>query len=166
MFVLVEVLLRPLVFVTTLCMLWIKSLHLIFVVAWFAGLFYLPRLFVYHVELLNADGSPRDEEGHRRFCTMENRLYRFTSLNMLLATVFGVWLLVDYAWAAFASQGWLHAKLTLVFFLIGFHHMLGAMRKRFARAENKRSARYYRILNEVPTVFLFIITILVIVKPF
>ncbi|WP_137888890.1 protoporphyrinogen oxidase HemJ [Pseudomonas sp. 2FE] len=138
--------------------LWLKALHIIAMVCWFAGLFYLPRLFVYHA--MSEDSTSRE-----RFCVMERKLYRGIMLPSMLATVvFGIWLLLLNP--SFLSQGWLHAKLTLVLLLIGYHHVCGAMLKRFARGEQGRSHVFYRWFNEAPVLLLLAIVILVIVRPF
>lgn len=138
--------------------LWIKALHIVSIVCWFAGLFYLPRLFVYHA-------SSTDSVSQERFCTMERKLYRGIMLpSMIASLVFGIWLIVlSPGWM---SQGWLHAKLALVIILIGYHHMCGAQLKRFARGENTRDHKFYRWFNEVPVLILLAIVILVVVKPF
>jgi len=138
--------------------LWIKALHIVSIVCWFAGLFYLPRLFVYHA-------SSEDEVGKQRFMVMERKLYRgIMGPSMIATLVFGAWLV--YLIPGYLTQGWLHAKLTLVVLLIGYHHMCGAQVKRFARGENTRSHVFYRWFNEVPVLFLLAIVILVVVKPF
>ncbi|MFQ6573756.1 protoporphyrinogen oxidase HemJ [Pseudomonas sp. UM16] len=138
--------------------LWIKALHIVSVVCWFAGLFYLPRLFVYHAQ-------SQDSISQERFVTMERKLYRGIMLPAMVATlVFGIWLMS--LTPGFLSQGWMHAKLTLVILLIGYHHMCGAQLKRFARGENTRSHVFYRWFNEVPVLILLAIVILVVVKPF
>jgi len=138
--------------------LWVKALHIIAMVCWFAGLFYLPRLFVYHA--MSEDAASRE-----RFCVMERKLYRGIMLPSMLATLLlGLWLL--YLNPASLKMGWLHAKLTLVVLLIGYHHACGAQMKRFARGENGRSHVFYRWFNEVPVLFLLAIVILVVVKPF
>ncbi|MFJ1337720.1 protoporphyrinogen oxidase HemJ [Pseudomonas caricapapayae] len=138
--------------------LWIKALHIVSVVCWFAGLFYLPRLFVYHAQ-------SQDSISQERFVTMERKLYRGIMLPSMIATlIFGVWLMS--LTPGFLSQGWMHAKLTLVILLIGYHHMCGAQLKRFARGENARSHVFYRWFNEVPVLILLAIVILVVVKPF
>ncbi|WP_137820047.1 protoporphyrinogen oxidase HemJ [Pseudomonas sp. 2FG] len=138
--------------------LWLKALHIIAMVCWFAGLFYLPRLFVYHA--MSEDSTSRE-----RFCVMERKLYRGIMLPSMLATVvFGIWLLLLNP--SLLSQGWLHAKLTLVLLLIGYHHVCGAMLKRFARGEQNRSHVFYRWFNEAPVLLLLAIVILVIVRPF
>ncbi|MBA1273413.1 protoporphyrinogen oxidase HemJ [Stutzerimonas azotifigens] len=139
--------------------LWIKALHIVAIVCWFAGLFYLPRLFVYHA-------ASDDTVSKERFCVMERKLYRGIMLPSMIATlVFGI-ALVSLNPALFSTGGWLHAKLTLVLLLIGYHHMCGAQLKRFARGENTRTHVFYRWFNEVPVLFLLAIVILVVVKPF
>jgi putative membrane protein len=137
-------------------MLWIKSLHLIFVVSWFAGLFYLPRLFVYHAGATDAISLDR-------FKVMERRLYRGIMMPaMVLTLASGLWL-----WLGFGFQGgWLHAKVFLVVLLVAYHFWLRRMLGDFARDANRRSDRFYRIVNELPTVLLIGIVILVVLKPF
>lgn len=138
--------------------LWIKALHIVSVVCWFAALFYLPRLFVYHAQ-------STDSISQERFVIMERKLYRGIMGPAMIATyIFGIWLVT--LTPGFLSQGWLHAKLTLVLLLTGYHHMCGAQLKRFARGENARSHVFYRWFNEVPVVILLAIVILVVVKPF
>ena len=138
--------------------LWLKAFHLIALVCWFAGLFYLPRLFVYHAQ-------SSDAVSHERFCLMERKLYRGIMLPaMILTLVCGIGLLViNPSWL---TQGWMHTKLALVVVLIGYHHVCCAMRKRFERGENKRSHVFYRWFNEVPVLVLIAIVILVVVKPY
>ena len=137
-------------------MLWIKSLHIIFVVAWFAGLFYLPRLFVYHA-------ASADAVSNERFKVMERRLYRgIMTPTMVLAMVFGTWLWLGYGFRG----GWLVAKLVLVGLLVAYHFWIGAMVRDFARDANRRSHVFYRWINEIPLVFLAAIVILAVVKPF
>ncbi|MBO6507206.1 MAG: protoporphyrinogen oxidase HemJ [Roseibium sp.] len=138
--------------------LWIKSLHVISIIAWMAGMLYLPRLFVYHVDA--EVGSVQSET----FKVMERRLLKaIINPSMTLAWVFGLWM----AWELEAwHDGWFHAKFALVFIMSGVHGYLSRCVKTFARDENKRSAKFYRILNEVPTVLMIGIVILVIGKPF
>jgi protoporphyrinogen IX oxidase len=137
-------------------MLWIKALHIVFVVAWFAGLFYLPRLFVYHAQ---AD----DAVSRERFKVMERKLYRgIMTPSMALALGFGTWLWLGYGFRG----GWLIAKLILVAVLLGYHFWMGALVARFARDANRRSHVFYRWVNELPVVLLAAIVILVVVKPF
>lgn len=144
-------------------MLWIKALHLIFVVSWLAGLLYLPRLFVYHTEVVN-------EIEHNRFCVMEKRLYGITLIGMIGTWIFGIATLLAadsaYAKATYWSMGWLHAKLLLVIALSGYHGWLKTRVRAFAARKNDKSAKFYRIANEVPAVILIAVVILVIVKPF
>lgn len=136
-------------------MLWIKSLHLIFVTSWFAGLFYLPRLFVNHAMV-------DDPATAGRLLMMEQKLYRFMGPLALLALAFGLWLWLGYG----ISGGWLHAKLALVVLLIGYHHYCGRLLKDFAQGRNRHSHVWYRWFNEVPVLVLFAVVILVVVKPF
>jgi putative membrane protein len=137
-------------------MLWIKSLHLIFVIAWFAGLFYLPRLFVYHAQ-------SSDAVSLERFKVMERKLYRgIMTPCMVLAIGFGVWLWLGYG----ISGGWLRAKLALVGVLIAYHFWLGKLMDGFARGANRHSHVFYRWINELPLVLLAAIVVLVVVKPF
>tara|TARA_R110000764_G_scaffold127501_1_gene215320 strand:- start:29079 stop:29501 length:423 start_codon:yes stop_codon:yes gene_type:complete len=138
--------------------LWIKAFHIMAVITWFAGLFYLPRLFVYHAQ-------SEDSISRERFKVMERKLYRgIMNPSMLIALTLGIWLL--YLQPAWLSQGWMHAKLTLVVLLIGYHHMCGAMLKRFATDANTRSHVFYRWFNEAPVLALVGIVLLVVVKPF
>lgn len=139
--------------------LWLKALHIIAMVCWFAGLFYLPRLFVYHA--MSSDAASRD-----RFCVMERKLYRGIMMPSMIATLaLGIWLLSLNS-AYYFSQGWMHAKLTLVVALVIYHHLCGAQLKRFARGENSRSHVFYRWFNEAPVLALLGIVILVVVRPF
>lgn len=138
--------------------LWLKALHIVAIVCWFAGLFYLPRLFVYHA--MSEDAISRD-----RFQVMERKLYRGIMIPSMIATLaFGVGMIALNP--ALFSGGWLHAKLALVVLLIGYHHMCGAQLKRFARNENTRSHVFYRWFNEFPVLLLLAIVILVVIKPF
>ncbi len=140
-------------------MLYLKAFHLIAMVAWMAGMFYLPRLYVYHCEI--AAGTPEDT----RFQTMERRLLRAIMNPAMLATILlGVAMIVENP--AYLQQGWLHAKLGLVVLMLGVHGYLAKCRKDFAAGRNRRPARFYRILNEAPTVLLIAIVILAVVQPF
>ena len=138
-------------------MLWIKAIHVIFVVSWFAGLLYLPRLFVYHTE---AQG----EIEHNRFCVMEKKLNTIALIGMIGTWIFGVWTLMYTP--IFMKMGWLHAKLLLVVVLSGYQGWLKTRVRAFAARKNDKSAKFYRIANEVPAVILIAVVILVIVKPF
>jgi putative membrane protein len=137
-------------------MLWLKALHIIFVIAWFAGLFYLPRLFVYHAQASDAISN-------ERFKVMERKLYRGIMMPaMILAVASGLWL-----WLGFGFTGtWLHAKVTLVALLVACHFWMRKHLGDFAHDANRRSHVYYRWMNELPTVLLVAIVILVVVKPF
>ncbi len=140
-------------------MLWVKAFHIIAVICWFAVLFYLPRLFVYHAQATDALSN-------ERFKLMEHKLYRqIGTPSFLLSVILGGWLTYD-SWAFYKTQGWLHAKLFLVFLLIGYHHMCGAYVKKFARDANTKTHVFYRYFNEVPVVLLIAIVVLVVVKPF
>jgi len=138
--------------------LWMKAVHVIAVIAWMAGMLYLPRLFIYHCAA--EPGSVQSET----FKIMERRLYRaIINPAMVVAWVFGLWL----AWKGFGfSGGWLHAKLAAVIGLSAVHGYLGGALRRFAQDRNTRPARHWRMVNEVPTVLMIVIVILVIVKPF
>lgn len=140
-------------------MLWIKSLHLLFIISWFAGLFYLPRIFV---NLADTNDVATTE----RLLMMARKLYRFTTLLMLPALVFGLWLWLGYGVGKGPGNGWLHAKLAFVILTIGYHHACGAILKKFESGVNQRNHVFYRWFNEVPVLLLLIIIILVIVKPF
>ena len=137
---------------------WIKAIHVMAVIAWMAGMLYLPRLMVYHVE--SAVGSIQSET----FKIMERRLLKgIINPAMILTWVLGLYL----AWAAFGFKGgWLHGKILLVFILSGVHGYLAGRVRAFAEDRNDKSARFYRIINEVPAVLMVGVVILVIVKPF
>ena len=137
-------------------MLWIKALHIVFVVSWFAGLFYLPRLFVYHAM---AD----DIASRERFKVMERKLYRGIMMPaMVLTLASGLWLWWRYDF----SGTWLHVKVALVVLLVAYHFWLRALMSAFARDANRHTHVYYRWVNELPTVVLIAVVILVVVKPF
>lgn len=138
--------------------LWLKAFHVIAVISWMVGMLYLPRLFVYHSGV--AKGTPQAS----LFETMELRLQRYIMLPALLVTwATGLVLAIQGKWF---EAGWLHSKLFLVLLLTGVHGYLGVERKRLAKGTSSRDARFFRILNEVPTVLLIGIVILVVVKPF
>lgn len=141
-------------------MLWVKAFHLIAVVTWFSGLFYLPRLFVYHA-------MANDQISKERFKIMERKLYRgITNPSAALTIALGLWLLIDYGWQAYASTGWLHLKLVLVGALVVYHGFCGYYLKLFKEDKNPHSHVFYRIFNEVPVLMLVGIIILAVVKPF
>ena len=137
---------------------WLKALHIIFMVSWFAGLFYLPRLFVYHA-------MAEDEATRRTLATMERKLYRFVTPWLWLTVIFGLGLIAGYGMDWFRSQGWLHVKLALVIGLIAYHFYCGKLVRDFAAGRNDRSHVFYRWFNEVPVLFLFAIVILAVVRP-
>lgn len=140
-------------------MLWVKTFHIIAVICWFAALFYLPRLFVYHA--MSEDSISRE-----RFKIMERKLYRGISTpSMLVTLVLGFWL-VSYNHDYYESSAWFHAKLTLVALLVIYHFISGRMVKTFSNDANTRSHIFYRWFNEVPVLMLVGITILVVVRPF
>lgn len=138
-------------------MLWVKALHIIFMVTWFAGLFYLPRLFVYHA-------MAEDRVSIERFKVMERKLYwGIMAPGAVLTIAFGTWLWLG--WFRGAS-GWLHAKLALVTLLAGYHLWCGRLLREFAEDRNRRSHVWLRWFNEVPVLFLFATVLLVVLKPF
>ena len=141
-------------------MLWIKALHISFMVTWFAGLFYLPRLFVYHA-------MSEDEISNKRFKIMERKLFwGIMTPGAILTIGLGLWMLADYAWRSYSSSGWLHAKLFLVLLLVVYHIYCGKIVNDFKHDRNRRNHVFYRWFNEMPVLALFAITILVIVRPF
>lgn len=138
---------------------WVKALHVISVIAWMAGLLYLPRLFVYHTQ------APAGSIQSDTFKIMERRLLKAIMNPAMIATfLFGIWMIVLNP--ALLSQGWLHAKLLLVLGMAGAHGAMGRWRKEFEADRNERPQRFFRIANEVPTVLMIVIVILVIVRPF
>ncbi len=140
-------------------MLWLKALHLIAMVAWFSGLFYLPRLFVYHA-------MTTDEPGNERFKVMERKLYRGITTPAMIATlIFGFWLLGLHL-EFYLAQGWMHAKLVLLAILVAYHFICGRMVRRFRDDDNRHSHVFYRWFNEFPVLLLIGIIILAVVRPF
>jgi len=140
-------------------MLWLKAFHIVAVVTWFAALFYLPRLFVYHA-------MAEDQVSKDRFKIMERKLYRgIMTPSMVVVMALGIWMITLNS-GYYLSQGWMHAKLALVIFLVGYHFMCGALRKKFEKDINDKSHVFYRWFNEVPVLFLIAIIILVVVRPF
>ena len=136
-------------------MLWIKAFHIVFVASWFAGLFYLPRIFV-NLALES------DQAATARLLLMARKLYKFMNILMVPALLLGIWMWLGYGF----KGGWLHAKLALVLLAIGYHHACGSLLKKFEKGVNARSHGWYRWFNEVPVILLIAITILVVVKPF
>lgn len=138
---------------------WIKALHLVSVISWMAGLLYLPRLFVYHAD------ADKGSELSETFKIMERRLLRFIMNPAMIATyIFGA--LMIWGNPAVMSGGWMHTKILAVVLLTAFHHMLGRWRKTFLRDANLRDGKFYRKINEIPTVLMIVIVVMVIVKPF
>ncbi len=141
-------------------MLWLKALHLIFMVTWFAGLFYLPRLFVYHAMCA-------DQIGRERFKIMERKLFfGIMTPGMILTLLIGIWMLFDYAWELYGSNGWLHVKLLLLLLLVIYHGYCGKWLYDFQQERNRHSHVFYRWINEIPVLFLFAIILLAVLKPF
>ncbi len=136
-------------------MLTVKALHIIFVVSWFAGLFYLPRIFVNHAMV-------EDSATRERLAMMERKLYRFVTPIALLAVGFGLYLWLGYGFAG----GWLHAKVTLVALLIVYHFYCGKLMRDFAAGRNTRSHVWFRVFNEVPVIILAVVVFLTVLKPF
>jgi putative membrane protein len=138
---------------------WIKAAHVISMVCWFAAIFYLPRLFVYHA-------MSDDRISHERFAIMERKLYRGIMTPSMIATwIFGIWMLV-LGWDVYKTQGWLHAKLTLVVLLSAYHGACGFYRKKLIDNAHYKTDKFWRWFNEVPVLVLVAVVILVIVKPF
>jgi len=138
--------------------LWIKSLHIFFVTGWFAGLFYLPRIFV-NLAMVPAPGAERD-----RLLLMSGKLYRFSKILMVAALVFGLWLWLGYGIGT--GQGWIHAKVSLVVLLVIFQFLCGRQLAGLRTGANARTHIWFRWFNEIPTLLLIAIVLLVVVKPF
>jgi len=139
--------------------LYVKALHVVFMVTWFAGIFYLPRLFVHHAMTTDAATS-------ERLKIMERKLAIMMDLGATLTMVFGFWLLFSYGWSQYKHMGWLHVKLTMVALLVVYHVWCRMIAKDFRLDRNKRSHKWYRVFNEMPTIMLFVIVIMVVVRPF
>jgi putative membrane protein len=140
-------------------MLWVKSFHIVFIASWFAGLFYLPRIFVN----LAMETEPAATQ---RLLLMARKLFRFTTMLAVAAVALGLWLYLGYGIGKGPGNGWMHAKLALVLVVIGYHHGCGVLLRKFEAGANARSHTFYRWFNELPVVLLLAITILVVVKPF
>jgi len=142
-------------------MLWVKAFHIVFVASWFAGLFYLPRIFV------NLVSVPADSHAEReRLLLMARRLYRFASLLMIAALALGLMLWLYYGIGRGPGNGWMHAKLALVVAAIGYHHACRSLLRRFEQFANRRSERWFRVFNEAAVLVFAAIVVLVVVKPF
>jgi putative membrane protein len=140
-------------------MLWIKTFHIVFVASWFAGLFYLPRIFVNLAQQTDPAVQPV-------LLGMARRLYRFTNILAIPAVLLGLWLYVQYGIGRGPGSGWMHAKLVLVVLVIGYHHSCGVILRKFEQGANRRSHVFYRWFNEVPVLMLVAVTALVVIKPF
>jgi putative membrane protein len=141
--------------------LWVKAFHIVFVASWFAGLFYLPRIFV------NLASVPTDSHAEReRLLLMARRLYRFATILMIPALLLGLWLWLGFPFWRGSGQGWLHAKLVLVLGVIGYHHACRSLLRPFEQLRNRRSERWFRVFNEVTVLLFVLIVVLVVVKPF
>ena len=142
-------------------MLWIKALHIVFIASWFAGLFYLPRIFVNLAMVAPGSLAERD-----RLLLMAGKLLRFTTILAVPALVLGVWLWLGYGIGRGPGNGWMHAKLTTVLLVVGYHHACSVLLRKFVQNRNTRSHRWFRWFNEVPVLLLLAIVVLVVVKPF
>lgn len=142
-------------------MLWVKSLHIVFVASWFAGLFYLPRIFVNLAMVPDGSVAERD-----RLLLMARKLLRFTTILAVPAVVLGLVLWLYYGFGQGPGNGWLHAKLFFVILTLGYHHACSVMLKKWQRGDSQRSHVWYRWFNEIPVILLLIIVVLVVVKPF
>lgn len=142
-------------------MLWVKSFHIVFVASWFAGLFYLPRIFV------NLAMVPPESVAEReRLLLMARKLLRFTTILAVPALLLGLWLWLGYGIGRGTGNGWMHAKLAAVILILGYHHACGLLLRRFAQGTQRRSHVWYRWFNEVPVILLVVVVVLVVVKPF
>ena len=142
-------------------MLWVKSFHIVFVASWFAGLFYLPRIFV-NLAMVEP-GSVAERE---RLLLMARKLLRFTTLLAVPAVALGLWLWLVYGIGRGPGNGWLHAKLVVVLLVIGYHYACSVLLRAIAQGQDRRSHRWYRWFNEVPVLLLLAAVVLVVVKPF
>jgi protoporphyrinogen IX oxidase len=142
-------------------MLWVKSFHIVFVASWFAGLFYLPRIFVNLAMVDSASTAERD-----RLLLMARKLMRFMTLLAVPAVALGLWLWLGYGIGLGSGNGWMHAKLLIVVLLLGYHHACGRLLRQFENQRNTRSHVWYRWFNEIPVILMIIAVVLVVVKPF
>lgn len=139
--------------------LWVKAFHIVFIASWFAGLFYLPRIYV---NLAQA-GEPAVQAC---LVGMARRLFRFTTLLAVIAVALGLWLYIGFGVGMGPGNGWMHAKLFCVLLIIGYHHACGVMLRKFEQGHNTRSHKFYRWFNEVPVLLLVAVVLLVVLKPF
>jgi putative membrane protein len=142
-------------------MLWIKALHIVFIASWFAGLFYLPRIFV-NLAMV----APDSQAERARLLLMARKLYKFMTILALPALALGLWLWLGYGIGRGPGQGWMHAKLLIVVLLIGYHHGCGVILRKFEAEHEQRSHVWFRWFNEVPVLMMLAAVILVVVKPF
>jgi putative membrane protein len=140
-------------------MLWIKAFHIVFVASWFAGLFYLPRIYVNMAQ-------ETDPTVLKTLAGMARRLYRFMTILAWPAVVLGFWLYIEYGIGRGPGNGWMHVKLFFVLLTIGYHHGCGVLLRKFEQGANRRSHIFYRWFNEIPVLMLAAVTVLVVVKPF
>jgi putative membrane protein len=142
-------------------MLWIKALHIVFIASWFAGLFYLPRIYV-NLAMVPADSTAERD----RLLLMARKLYRFMTILAVPALALGLWLWLYYGIGMGPGQGWMHAKLLIVLALLGYHHSSGVLLRKFENGQMKRSHVWFRWFNEAPVLMMFAAVVLVVVKPF
>jgi len=142
-------------------MLWIKALHIVFIASWFAGLFYLPRIFV-NLAMV-PDGSDAERQ---RLLLMARKLYRFMTILAVPALVLGLWLWLIYGIGKGPGNGWMHAKLLVVLLLLGYHHSCGSILRKFEAGKMQRSHVWFRWFNEAPVLMMLVAVCLVVVKPF
>ena len=142
-------------------MLWVKAFHIVFVASWFAGLFYLPRIFVNLAMVAPESVAERD-----RLLLMAAKLLRFSTVLAVPALGLGLWLWLGYGIGRGPGNGWMHAKLAFVLLALGYHHACGVLLRKFQAGRNTRSHRWYRWFNEAPVLILVAISVLVVVKPF
>ena len=142
-------------------MLWVKSLHIVFVASWFAGLFYLPRIFV-NLAMV-APGSTAERE---RLLLMARKLLRFTTILAVPALVLGLWLWLGYGIGRGPGNGWMHAKLLVVLLTVGYHHVCARLLRQLADGPSRHSHRWFRWFNELPVLLLLVAVLLVVLKPF
>ncbi len=142
-------------------MLWVKAFHIVFVASWFAGLFYLPRIFV-NLALV----PPGSEAERARLLLMARKLFRFTTLLAVPAIGLGTWLWLGYGFGRGPGNGWMHAKLFLVLLVVGYHHACAVLLRKLADGTSRRSHVWFRWFNEAPVLLLLVAVVLVVVKPF
>lgn len=142
-------------------MLWVKSFHIVFIASWFAGLFYLPRIFV-NLAMV----PPESVAEHERLLLMAHKLFRFMTLLAVPALALGLWLWLGYGIGTGAGNGWLHAKLFIVLLLLGYHHACGVLLRQFRTGQNRRNHLWFRWFNEAPVILMIVAVVLVVVKPF